>query len=125
MFLEHVNLTVTDLDRSIAFYCDLLDLHVRWKGDLEDGRLGAHVGDDRNYLALFEATNDGAAPYDYSRPGINHFGWVVEDLDEARRRIDELGATIHLDADYEPGRRVYTFDPDGHEIELVEYHAPA
>ena len=32
MFLEHVNITVSDLDRSIAFYCDLLDLEVRWRG---------------------------------------------------------------------------------------------
>ncbi len=28
MFLEHVNLTVTDLDRSIAFYRRLLDLEL-------------------------------------------------------------------------------------------------
>lgn len=51
MFLEHVNLTVADLDRSIAFYCDLLDLQVRWKGPIDDHRLGAHVGDEQHYLA--------------------------------------------------------------------------
>jgi catechol 2,3-dioxygenase-like lactoylglutathione lyase family enzyme len=121
MLLEHVNLTVSDLDRSIAFYCDLLDLHVRWKGEIDTDRLGAHVGDDTAYLALFEATADGEVEHDYLRPGLNHFGFVVDDLDAARERVARLGATVHLEADYEPGRRIYLMDPDGHEIELVEY----
>ncbi|MEY2425742.1 MAG: hypothetical protein QOI61_1314 [Actinomycetota bacterium] len=121
MFLEHVNLTVTDLDRSIAFYSDLLDLHVRWKGLIDDSRLGAHVGDDRFYLALFQATSAGEVDHDYLRPGVNHFGFVVDDLDAARQRLAELGATVHLEGDYEPGRRIYFMDPDGYEVELVAY----
>ncbi|MEW6472276.1 MAG: VOC family protein [Actinomycetota bacterium] len=121
MNLEHVNLTVTDLDRSVSFYCNLLDAHVRWKGTIDGERLGAHVGDDRCYLALFQAATDGEVGHDYSRPGLNHFGFVVDDLDEARRRLDRLGATVHWEADYHPGRRIYFFDPDGHEVELVEY----
>jgi catechol 2,3-dioxygenase-like lactoylglutathione lyase family enzyme len=121
MSLEHVNLTVGDLDRSIAFYCDLLDLHLRWKGAIDGERLGAHVGDDGCYLALFQAAADGTVELDYLRPGVNHFGFVVDDLDDARRRLDQLGASVHREADYEPGRRIYFLDPDGHEVELVAY----
>jgi catechol 2,3-dioxygenase-like lactoylglutathione lyase family enzyme len=121
MRLEHVNLTVNDLDRSIAFYCDLLDLQVRWKGTIDEGRLAAHVGDDRCYLALFEAAEPGIADQDYGRPGLNHFGFVVDDLDEARRRLERLGGTVHFEPNYDPGRRIYFRDPDGHEVELVEY----
>lgn len=121
MYLEHVNITVGDLDRSTEFYCDLLELHVRWKGTIDGERLGAHVGDDRCYLALFQAAADGTVDRDYVRPGVNHFGFVVHNLDEARRRLDHLGATVHLEADYEPGRRIYFLDPDGHEVELVQY----
>lgn len=121
MFLEHVNLTVSDLDRSIAFYSDLLDLHVRWKGPVDGDRLGAHVGDDHCYLALFQAAEATPVRLDYARPGVNHFGFVVEDLDDARRRLDRLGAVVHHQADYEPGRRIYFLDPDGHEVELVAY----
>lgn len=69
MFIEHVNLTVSDLDRSIAFYCDLLDLHVRWKGPIDGDRLGAHVGDDSFYLALFQATQEGEVRATTWRPG--------------------------------------------------------
>ena len=121
MDLEHVNLTVSDLDRSIGFYCDLLELQVRWKGPIDDERLGAHVGDGRCYLALFQAAAAGTVDRDYSRPGVNHFGFVVDDLDEARRHLDQLGALVHREADYEPGRRIYFLDPDGHEVELVQY----
>ena|SRR5437763_15927240 len=121
MLIEHVNLTVSDLDRSIAFYCDLLDLQVRWKGPIDGERLGAHVGDDRCYLALFQAAADGPVEQDYGRPGINHFGFVVDDLEEARRRLGRLGATVHFEPVYEPGRRIYFRDPDGIEVELVQY----
>lgn len=121
MFLEHVNLTVSDLDRSIAFYCDLLDLQVRWKGPIDAVRLGAHVGDDRCYLALFQATAAGSVGRDYLRPGLNHFGFVVDDLASTRARLAALGVAVHREDDYVPGRRIYFFDPDGHEMELVQY----
>jgi catechol 2,3-dioxygenase-like lactoylglutathione lyase family enzyme len=121
MHIEHVNLTVSDLDRSIAFYCDLLDLHLRWKGEIGNGLQGAHVGDDDSYLALFTASADGTVGLDYTRPGVNHIGFRVADLDETRRRVEQLGCVVTMEADYEPGRRIYCFDPDGFEIELVEY----
>ena len=121
MFIEHVNLTVSDLDRSIAFYCDLLELQVRWKGPIDAGRLGAHVGDERCYLALFQAAAEGRVTQDYGRPGLNHFGFVVDDLDEVRGRLERLGGVVHFEPNYEPGRRAYFLDPDGHEVELVQY----
>ena len=122
MRLEHVNMTVADLDRSVTFYCDLLDLHVRWKGEIAPGRLGAHVGDDDHYLALFQAGSGSARPSpDYTGPGINHFGFVVDDLDEVKARLDRLGGRVHHEAAYDPGSRIYTTDPDGNELELVEY----
>jgi len=122
MFLEHVNLTVSDLDRSIDFYCRLLGLRVRWRRDAGRDRAAAHVGDDRHYLALFQGDpGSPRAGLDYDRVGLNHFGFVVDDLDAARDRLGELGIAVHGEADYEPGRRLYFLDPDGIEVELVEY----
>jgi catechol 2,3-dioxygenase-like lactoylglutathione lyase family enzyme len=69
---------------------------------------------------MFEGEG-GPAPSDYSRVGINHFGFVVDDLDEMRRRLGAAGIQPHHEADYEPGRRLYFLDPDGIEVELVEY----
>ncbi|ETW92628.1 MAG: hypothetical protein ETSY2_52965, partial [Candidatus Entotheonella gemina] len=58
---------------------------------------------------------------DYGVTGLNHFAFVVDNLDDARERLQSLGITPETDADYEPGRRFYFVDPDGVEIELVEY----
>lgn len=52
---------------------------------------------------------------------IEHVNLTVSDLAEARRRLGQLGATVHLEGDSEPGRRIYFLDPDGHEVELVQY----
>ncbi len=127
MFLEHVNLTVSDLQRSIDLYCDLLGMHVRWQGTTSNGNPAAHVGDDRCYLALFQSSPDLAArsAVDYNAVGLNHFGFVVDDLDAARARLEGHGLSSHHEADYEPGRRLYFFDPDGIEVELVEYQQAA
>ena len=120
MFLEHVNFTVSDLDRSIDFYSRLFGFKVRWKGTVDDGRLAAHVGDDRQYLALFEAASPGQVRIDMTEVGLNHFGFVVESLDEMKSRLAELGVSTHAEHDYKPGRRLYFFDSDGIEVELVE-----
>jgi catechol 2,3-dioxygenase-like lactoylglutathione lyase family enzyme len=123
MRLEHVNLTVSDLDRSIEFYRRLLGLRIRWRGTLSSGLAGAHVGNDEMYIALFQAPEPGRAGSDYEAVGLNHFGFVVDRLDECKRRLLEMGAPPHAEQDYDPGRRLYVLDPDGIEVELVEYDA--
>ncbi len=123
MYLEHVNLTVADIDRSTDFYHRLLDFRVRWEGYSSSGRRASHIGiegPDGTYLALFEG-DARALEMDYHKVGFNHFGVVVDDLDATRERLEGLGAQVHLEGDYEPGRRLYFLDPDGYEVELVEY----
>ena len=56
MYFEHVNLTVEDVDRSVAFYQGLLGFAVRWKGEIKTGLMGAHVGDEKFYIALICST---------------------------------------------------------------------
>lgn len=126
MFLEHVNLTASDLERSVAFYRELLGLDVRWRGQAIGERgpvAAAHIGTEHCYLAIFEAeaAAEGQVGFDYSQPGLNHFGFVVDDLDATRARALALGAQIHFEPEYEPGRRFYLTDPDGLELELVAY----
>lgn len=123
MLLEHVNLTVSDLDRSVAFYCGLLDVDVRWRRDPDSPDTpAAHLGDERGYVALFQARHGEAIPAsDYGRVGFNHLGFIVADLDAKVAWLREQGVDVREPEPYPPGRRVYFDDFDGIEVELVEY----
>jgi glyoxylase I family protein len=125
MFLEHVNMSVADLDQSIAFYEKLLGLKVRWRGTTASGLPAAHVGDERHYLALFEIGERAHTEANYEQLGLNHFGFVVDDLKEAKRKLADLHVTPTMEADYAPGHRLYFLDPNGIEVELVQYDGPA
>lgn len=123
MFIEHVNLTVADLERSIDFYATVFGFEVRWRGTSSDGKPAAHIGDDQQYLALFQAReiDDPPAPRkSYDRVGFNHFGYVVDDLDDLKERLAKLEVGM-TEQRYDPGRHVYFMDPDGIEIEAVQY----
>lgn len=121
MFLEHVNMSVADLDHTIDFYRQLLGLEVRWRGTTPSGLEAAHIGDERNYLAVFQVGEKERKKADYGELGLNHFGFVVDDLDAAKQRLTVLNVEPTMEADYEPGRRLYFLDPNGVEVELVEY----
>ena len=124
MYLEHVNMTVREIEESLAFYCDLLGGAVSWRGTAENMNKtvpAAHVRLKSGYISMFECERDGSASYDYAPPGINHIGFVVDDLAETRAKLDSLGIKIESEADYTPGVRVYIFDPNGIELELVGY----
>jgi predicted enzyme related to lactoylglutathione lyase len=121
-FIEHVNLTVSDPERSAALIADLFGWHIRWQGPSLMGGRTIHVGDDRFYLALY--THDGAAtPPDTFRKGrpFNHVGIVVEDLDALEAKVVAAGLVPFSHGDYEPGRRFYFLDHDGTEFEVVSY----
>lgn len=121
-FIEHVNITVRDPEHSAKLMHDLFGWNVRWQGPSLNGGRTIHVGDDRFYLALY--TSQGAeTPDDAFRKGrpLNHVGIVVDDLDEAERRVVAAGLEPFNHGDYDPGRRFYFFDFDGTEFELVSY----
>jgi catechol 2,3-dioxygenase-like lactoylglutathione lyase family enzyme len=122
-FLEHINLTVSDPERTAAMLVDLFDWHVRWKGDsIHDGRT-IHVGTDTDYLALYTmptATSVDVVSYGQVA-GLNHIAIVVDDLDALEQRVINAGFEPTNHADYEPGRRFYFRDHDNVEFEVVSY----
>ena len=121
-FIEHVNITVRDPDRSGALIAGLFGWDIRWAGPSMLGGRTVHVGDDRHYLALY--THDGAATPDATfgkgQP-LNHLGIVVDDLDALEARVVAAGLVPFSHGDYAPGRRFYFLDHDGIEFEIVSY----
>ena len=131
MRIEHVNLTVADLETSIDFYRRLFGWEVRWRGEIINttrAAPAAHVGvPDGPFLALFEAEKgERRVPLreSYAAPGVNHFAVEVDSLEPILERLPEVGTRVHLEHDYEPGRRAYFYDPDGIEVEIVTYASP-
>lgn len=120
--LEHVNITVTDPDRTASLMGALFGWHVRWSGPARDGGRTVHVGDDRQYLALYTGRDVRYTAEDFAkgRP-LNHVGVAVDDLDAVEKRVAAAGLKPFGHDDYVPGRRFYFLDPDGIEYEVVSY----
>lgn len=121
--LEHVNLTVSDPERTAAMLVDLFDWSIRWKGgSIHDGHT-IHVGTDFSYVALYTMPEATTAPVESYRQvaGLNHVAVVVEDLDALEQRVIDAGFQPMNHADYEPGRRFYFRDHDNVEYEVVSY----
>ena len=121
--LEHVNITVSDPQKTADWLCDLFDWHIRWQGTAIHGGHTIHVGSDADYLAVYSQGKLGERSNDTytTRGGLNHVGVVVDDLDAVEEKVKKAGFKTHSHADYEPGRRFYFHDADGIEFEVVSY----
>lgn len=120
--LEHVNVTVSDPQKTADMLHDLFGWKVRWTGPAKDGGVTFHVGNDDNYIAIYSKGGHAAPGDSYETPGgLNHIGIVVDDLDATEAKVKAAGFTPHNHADYEPGRRFYFNDSDDIEIEVVSY----
>lgn len=118
--LEHVNITVSDLNRSIA----LLEDAFAWRVRIRDmhGVRGefAHVGAEETYLALWADGGDHSAQKK-GKP-LNHIGIAVADIKAAEEAVKRHGLETHSHGKYEPGPHTfYFFDWDGIEFEVVSY----
>jgi len=126
--LDHLVLRVVDLERSLAFYGDLLGLPIEGTEDFRSGVrpfVSARVGDQ-----LVDLFPDPA----YDRvlgtraTGMFHFCVRVDgDLErEVLPRVRDFGAEILEEAPVSRlgatgfGRAIYVRDPDGHIVELKE-----
>jgi catechol 2,3-dioxygenase len=122
----HVHLWVSDLDRAIAFYRDVLGLRVT--EDLRDGSPPRGMaflaaGDYHHHVGLRERKT----PVVQESTGLFHFALRYPsrlELARAFKRVLELGYPVDSVVDYGPGEAVNVSDPDGNGVEL-SYDRPA
>ena len=120
--LGHLVLYVSDVERSAAFYGDLLG----WKPVFEPapGMPVAAFSSGRTHheLLLIEVGDGAAPPAGGRRLGLYHFGLKVgesdDELREAVSRLKDAGVTIVGASDHTVTHSVYVLDPDGNEVEL-------
>ncbi|MBP6020634.1 MAG: lactoylglutathione lyase [Burkholderiaceae bacterium] len=125
MRLLHTMLRVGDLDRSLAFYTDVLGMRLLRRSDYPDGKFTlAFVGyQDESEGAVLELTHNwDTSTYDLGN-AYGHIALEVEDAYDACARIKEKGGKVVREAGpMMHGQTVIAFveDPDGYKIELIQ-----
>jgi lactoylglutathione lyase len=121
----HVAIKVSDLDRSLDYYCNKLQFPEFLRLTRADGTpwiVYVRIN-DLQYLEIFPGAATDTAP-DNNANGTNHVCWTVDDLDGTVARIKARGVTMLSEPREKPGadnnRGAYIQDPDGNRIELME-----
>ena len=128
MHLEHINLTVKNIENTLSFYQAAFP-HWTIRGEGKHVWYGKprrwlHFGDNNQYLAF---CNEGEGePRDLTghQVGLAHFAFVVTNLAAMQKRLLNAGFTHAKDGAKDPHRsNIYYLDPNGFEVEFVEYHS--
>ena len=117
--LTHIALTVTDVDRSIAFYAKYARMHVVHRR-VDDGRTVAWISDGTRPFAIVLIA---ARPVHAVLSPWTHLGVACANRAEVDRLCDEArreGVLVDGPSDSGPPVGYWAFlrDPDGHTLEL-------
>ena len=139
--IRHIGVTVSDLERALEFYVDILGFKVHKKADefgecldnfssLKDVRVTTvkMLDDNQNMLELLHYQSHPEKPYNnmarrISEIGCSHFALTVEDLDNLYKKLVEYGIEFNYPVQTSPDGKVkiaFCRDPDGTLIEMVE-----
>ncbi len=119
--LGHVVFYVRNLERSLAFYRDLLGMRAFGPGDLPFPAVGLSSGRTHHELLLIEV-GDAPGPMQGRRLGLYHVAFKVGDslgaLRAAHGELVEAGVVVHGMSDHTVSQSLYVSDPDGNEVEI-------
>lgn len=125
MRILHTMLRVGNLDRSIAFYTQVLNMQVLRKEDYPDGKFSlafVGYGEESSNTVLELTYNWGTETYDKG----NAFGHIAIEVDDAYKACDLVkqagGKVVREAGPMMHGTTVIAFieDPDGYKIEFIQ-----
>lgn len=129
--LDHVGIAVSDLQESLAFFKDVLGLHVELTEVVASQQVRAtFIQAGQSTLEMLEATGPDSpvAKYlDKRGPGLHHVALRVDDIDAALAHLRDRGVRL-IDAQARPGAegaRVAFIHPSAAHGVLVELKQPA
>jgi len=115
--LQHLVLWVSDVERSVRFYCDVVGFEVQRRYP-QAAFLKVPGSSEDHHLGLFE--QPGLKPPDEGVARMYHAAWEVgalDDLARARQRLIQARSLVGS-SDHGVSLSLYAKDPDGLEFEL-------
>ena len=147
--IDHINIVVTDLERSVAFYTELLGFKLAKEATLEGewidrivglkgvrGRVAyvvAPAGEPRVELLCYDspAGEDPVVNRAANTVGLRHIALRVDDIHAMTAKLRAAGVEVFSDpvkvpsgvVQHDQGHKtlVYFLDPDGVILELSQY----
>ena len=118
--IDHVALAVRDVERSAAWYQEVLGLsrlhQEAW------GSYPAVVGTESTAIALFPIEGEAESPPGRNTIAMRHLAFRVSREELAKARVELTGRGIETEfQDHGIAHSIYFTDPDGHQLELTTY----
>jgi catechol 2,3-dioxygenase len=117
--IGHAHLKVADLERALAFYCEVLGFQLMQRMGKEAAFVGA--GGYHHHIGLNTWESRGGSPPPPGTTGLYHVAIRYPDrraLAGALRRLQEAGVPLDGAADHGVSEALYLRDPDGNGLEL-------
>ncbi|HEY0269202.1 MAG TPA: lactoylglutathione lyase [Methyloradius sp.] len=125
MRMLHTMLRVGDLDKSVKFYSDVLNMKLLRKHDYPDGKFSlafVGYGDEKDHTVIELTHNWDTSSYDRG----NAFGHIAIEVDNAYVACEQVkkagGKVVREAGPMMHGTTVIAFieDPDGYKIEFIQ-----
>ena len=117
--IGHVHLKVSDLDRSLAFYCGVLGFELTQRFGAEAAFISA--GGYHHHIGLNTWESRGGRPPAPGTTGLFHLAILYPtraDLADAARRLASADIMLDGASDHGVSEALYLSDPDGNGVEL-------
>lgn len=122
--VSHLDLSVSDVERSARWYCEVLGLRRIARSDLDNRIMVVLRHDDSGLIiGLNQHSEPAADRFEERRPGLDHVGFSVterRELDDWQERLAELGVghSPVQDAPSGSGTALVFRDPDNIQLEF-------
>ncbi len=135
--LNHTSFTVSDLEKSVDFYTNILGFQVERRFDVEGEAISAivgfpnarlriafvHLGDYRLELIQYDSPEGTHLDTSTNNVGSAHIAFWTDDVDKTYEELKAKGVTFRAaprrSMEGRP-RVAYFTDPDGITLEIVE-----